>query len=150
MSRASSRPKRSRRSSASRRRASICPSSRRSSRTRRWRRKSWRSARLGVADIGERMATALRSVATASPRRLPPRALAWMLGAAGGLVAIAAWTLLSHLLAHGGGVINRLPGPLAVARELVQYARSELVKDLAFSLRVFAIGWLIGAAGAAV
>jgi taurine transport system permease protein len=96
------------------------------------------------------MASAPRSVATTSPRRLPPRALAWVLGAAGGVVAIAAWTLLSQRLAHGGGVINRLPGPLAVARELVQYAGSELVKDLAFSLRVFAIGWLIGAAGAAV
>jgi taurine transport system permease protein len=96
------------------------------------------------------MATAPRIAATTSPRQLPPRVLAWALGAAGGAVAIAAWTLLSHLLAHGGGVINRLPGPLPVVRELVQYAGTDLAKDLAFSLRVVAIGWLIGAAGAAV
>src|SRR6185312_13345177 len=86
----------------------------------------------------------------ASPRVPSPRALAWMLGTAGVVVAIAVWTLLSHLLAHGGGVINRLPGPLAVVRELVQYAGKDLGRDLVFSLRVFAIGWGVGAASAAV
>jgi taurine transport system permease protein len=95
------------------------------------------------------MANAPSAVRSESPRRLAPRALAWVLGVVGCGVAIAAWTLLSHLLAHGGGVINRLPGPLAVARELAGYASSDLGQDLAFSLRVFAIGWLIGAASAA-
>jgi ABC-type nitrate/sulfonate/bicarbonate transport system permease component len=102
-----------------------------------------------VTDIGERMASAPGAVRTESPRRLAPRALAWVLGVVGCVVAIAAWTLLSQLLAHGGGVINRLPGPLPVARELARYASSDLGPDLAFSLRVFAIGWLIGAASAA-
>jgi len=96
------------------------------------------------------MTTAPGVLAAASPRVPSPRALAWMLGTAGVVVAIAVWTLLSHLLAHGGGVINRLPGPLAVVRELVQYAGKDLGRDLVFSLRVFAIGWGVGAASAAV
>jgi taurine transport system permease protein len=95
------------------------------------------------------MANAPGAVRSESPRRLAPRALAWVLGAAGCGIAIAAWTLLSQLLAHGGGVINRLPGPIAVARELARYASSDLGQDLAFSLRVFSIGWLIGATSAA-
>ena len=69
-----------------------------------------------------------------------------MRGVLGVVVALAVWTLLSHLLAGGGGVINRLPTPATVARELVKYALGDLARDLAFSLRVFAIGWLIGAA----
>jgi ABC-type nitrate/sulfonate/bicarbonate transport system permease component len=81
---------------------------------------------------------------------MSPRALSWSLGGVGALVAIAVWTLLSHLLAHGGGVINRLPGPLAVVRELGHYAASDLARDLVFSLRVFAIGWFVGAASAAL
>ena len=94
------------------------------------------------------MATAPAIFATA--RRTRARALAWMLGSIGAIVAIIVWSLLSHLLAHGGGVINRLPGPLAVVRELAQYAGKDLAQDLVFSLRVFAIGWLVGAASAAV
>jgi ABC-type nitrate/sulfonate/bicarbonate transport system permease component len=78
-------------------------------------------------------------------RRLDPRGMAWILGVAGALAALGLWSLLSQLLAHGGGVINRLPGPAAVARQLVQYAASDLVRDLLFSLRVFLIGWLVGA-----
>jgi len=96
------------------------------------------------------MATAPGLFAPASVRRLSPRALGWTLGTCGVVVAIAVWTLLSHLLAHGGGVINRLPGPLAVAREFVHYAGKDLAQDLLFSLRVFVIGWGVGAASAAV
>ena len=76
------------------------------------------------------------------------RVAAWSYGAAGIAVALAAWVALSHLLAGGGGVINRLPGPLAVLRQLVAYAASDLVRDLLSSLRVFAIGWAIGAVSA--
>jgi len=90
-------------------------------------------------------------VATAAPaeeRSVPPgvsRVTAWILGGAGALAALVAWTLLSYALASGGGVINRLPDPLTVARELVRYAGGDLVRDLLFSLRVFALGWLLGA-----
>ena len=77
-----------------------------------------------------------------------PRATAWMLGGAGALAALALWTVLSHVLATGGGVINRLPDPPTVARELLRYAAGDLARDLLFSLRVFVIGWLIGVAGA--
>jgi ABC-type nitrate/sulfonate/bicarbonate transport system permease component len=73
------------------------------------------------------------------------RGASWMLGSAGMLAALALWTLLSHVLATGGGVINRLPDPLTVARALVSYAITDLGRDLLFSLRVFAIGWLLGA-----
>jgi ABC-type nitrate/sulfonate/bicarbonate transport system permease component len=66
------------------------------------------------------------------------------------MLALAAWTLLAHALQGGGGVINRLPTPLKVALELVKYARTDLIRDVLFSLRVFAIGWLVGAAGATV
>src|SRR5579872_6175324 len=142
MSRASSRPKPSRRSSASRRKASTCRRSRANSRTRRSRRKC-------LASIDNGIASTVDISATASPR-LSPRVRAWLLGLAGTAVAIAVWSLLSHWLAHGGGVINRLPGPIAVVRELVQYATSDLVSDLLASLRVFAIGWLVGAASAAL
>jgi ABC-type nitrate/sulfonate/bicarbonate transport system permease component len=77
-----------------------------------------------------------------------PRAQAWLLGCAGVLVALAIWTLLAQWLATGGGVINRLPPPWRVLRDLVAYASGELWRDLLFSLRVFAIGWLLGAASA--
>ena len=84
------------------------------------------------------------------PTRLSPRASAWLFGCAGALVALAVWTLLSQLLAHGGGVINRLPTPVAVARKLVAYAGKDLASDLLASLHVFAVGWLVGAASAAL
>jgi ABC-type nitrate/sulfonate/bicarbonate transport system permease component len=89
------------------------------------------------------------ATAQAETRSSPPhasRTTAWMLGGAGALVALVAWTLLSHVLASGGGVINRLPDPLTVARELGRYAGGDLPRDLLFSLRVFALGWLLGAA----
>ena len=73
-----------------------------------------------------------------------PRAPAWLLGGAGIAVALAAWTLLAYALAGGGGVINRLPTPLAVARQLVAYASADFARDLASSLRVFVVGWLCG------
>ncbi|HLX28668.1 MAG TPA: ABC transporter permease subunit [Casimicrobiaceae bacterium] len=102
-----------------------------------------------MASIDNGIASTVDISATASPR-LSPRVRAWLLGLAGTAVAIAVWSLLSHWLAHGGGVINRLPGPIAVVRELVQYATSDLASDLLASLRVFAIGWLVGAASAAL
>ena len=74
-----------------------------------------------------------------------PRAQAWVLGCAGVVLALGCWTLMSHVLAGGGGVINRLPGPLAVVRELWDYFRGDLGIDLLSSLRVFLIGWIIGA-----
>ena len=69
--------------------------------------------------------------------------LSWILGCAGVLVALAAWTLLSRVLAGGGGVINRLPAPLPVAQKLLEYATQDLAQDLRFSLKVFAVGWLV-------
>ena len=85
-----------------------------------------------------------------SAARLSPRTSAWLLGCSGALVALVVWTLLSQLLAHGGGVINRLPTPLAVARKLVAYAGKDLASDLLASLHVFAVGWFVGAASAAL
>jgi ABC-type nitrate/sulfonate/bicarbonate transport system permease component len=84
------------------------------------------------------------AIAAHAPPRLSLRALRVVLGVAGVVVAIGVWWLLSRLLAHGGGVINRLPPPLAVFYELVHYARGDLWRDLVFSLRVFAIGWGVG------
>jgi ABC-type nitrate/sulfonate/bicarbonate transport system permease component len=82
------------------------------------------------------------------PRRGDSRATAWALGGAGAVAALVVWTLLSHALAGGGGVINRLPPPTVVGRELAAYATTDLARDLLFSLRVFVIGWLIGATSA--
>jgi ABC-type nitrate/sulfonate/bicarbonate transport system permease component len=76
---------------------------------------------------------------------LPPRAQAWLLGLAGAAAALVVWTWLAHLLEGGGGVINRLPTPHKVARERVAYASADLAVDLVSSLRVFGLGWLIGA-----
>ena len=76
------------------------------------------------------------------------RVHAWLLGCLGAAVALGVWTLLSYVLAGGGGVINRLPTPLRVARELVTYVSGEFARDLLFSLRVFAIGWGVGATSA--
>jgi len=86
----------------------------------------------------------------ASPPRYGARATAWALGAVGVVIALAVWTLLSQFLATGGGVINRLPPPTRVARELAAYATGDLGRDLAFSLRVFTIGWVVGVASATV
>ena len=97
------------------------------------------------------MATAPRILAGgALLRALGWHSMPWMLGGAGALVAIGTWSLLSHGLAHGGGDIKRLPGPRAVGRELARSASTDLAHDLASSLRVFAIGWLVGAASAAI
>ena len=96
------------------------------------------------------VAVAEATAATPRAPRLGPHATAWILASLGALLALAAWTLLSQWLATGGGVINRLPPPAKVARELVQYAAGDLGRDLAFSLRVFVIGWLVGAASATV
>jgi ABC-type nitrate/sulfonate/bicarbonate transport system permease component len=96
------------------------------------------------------MATRTATAATRRSRGVSPNAAAWMFGLLGAAVAVVAWSMLSQLLAHGGGVINRLPGPLAVLRELARYAGKDLADDLLVSLRVFAIGWSLGAASAAV
>jgi ABC-type nitrate/sulfonate/bicarbonate transport system permease component len=93
---------------------------------------------------------AVAETAAVRAPRLAARAPGWILGMLGALIALAAWTLLSRGLASGGGVINRLPPPATVARELGRYAVGDLVRDLAFSLRVFVIGWLVGAASATV
>lgn len=96
------------------------------------------------------MATIANMAATTSAKRLSPRASAWLLGCAGALVALGVWVLLSRLLAHGGGVINRLPGPLPVVRALAAYARKDLAVDVLASLHVFFVGWLVGAATASL
>jgi len=72
----------------------------------------------------------------------------WLLGTIGALAAIGVWALLSLVLAGGGGVINRLPGPLAVVRNLLAYAMTDLATDLVSSLKVFLIGWVVGVAAA--
>jgi len=74
----------------------------------------------------------------------------WLLGLAGSLGAILFWTAMAFWLKGGGGVISRLPTPLAVGVELATYARGPLWPDLAASLEVFLAGWLIGCTGAAV
>ena len=91
-----------------------------------------------AASAGDRVARARRA------RRLP----GWVLGTAGVTVALVAWIVLSQLLAGGGGVINRLPGPAAVLRELAAYASRDLATDLVASLRVFGIGWGLGVVAA--
>ncbi|HEV7417932.1 MAG TPA: hypothetical protein VGN98_17400, partial [Tianweitania sediminis] len=63
---------------------------------------------------------------------------------------ILVWTAAALWLRGGGGVINRLPTPLAVSHELVEYAGGSLWRDLAASLEVFLAGWAIGTAAAAV
>lgn len=78
------------------------------------------------------------------------RARPWVLGVAGSLGATMFWTAMAFWLKDGGGVINRLPAPLAVAANLAQYARGPLWPDLAASLEVFLAGWLLGCASAAV
>jgi len=93
---------------------------------------------------------AASTFAATSTQRLSPRTMSWLLGTLGALVALAVWSLLAQLLAHGGGVINRLQGPLAVVRELARYAGNDLARDLLASLYVFSIGCLVGAAGAAL
>jgi ABC-type nitrate/sulfonate/bicarbonate transport system permease component len=82
--------------------------------------------------------------------RASAKAQAWVLGCAGVAVALVVWTLLAQWLATGGGVINRLPPPWRVLRDLLAYAEGELWRDLLFSLRVFVIGWAIGAVGATI
>jgi len=96
------------------------------------------------------VATTADRIARNADERLPPRVVAWLFGVAGTAVALVAWIVLSRLLAHGGGVINRLPGPVSVLRELVHYAGRDLAHDLLASLHVFAIGWIVGAASAAL
>ena len=76
--------------------------------------------------------------------RVRAHALSGLLGCAGVLLAIGVWVLLSRLLAGGGGVINRLPGPLPVLQKLLEYASQDLLQDLRFSLRVFVVGWMLG------
>lgn len=93
------------------------------------------------------IAESVDTVVARAPR-VGPRVAAWILGTLGTLVALGVWTLLSQWLATGGGVINRLPPPTKVAHELARYATGDLGRDLASSLRVFALGWLVGVVSA--
>ena len=88
---------------------------------------------------------------TAPHRRLAARswALPWLLGVAGAVGALLFWTLMAFWLKGGGGVISRLPTPLAVGADLVEYAKGTLWRDLAASLQVFLVGWILGSVGAA-
>lgn len=83
-------------------------------------------------------------------RRLRVHGRAVSLGLLGGFLAVMLWSYLSQVLAHGGGAINRLPGPSSVAGVLVAYARDGLWLDLAASLEVFLVGWAGGSALAAI
>lgn len=73
----------------------------------------------------------------------------WLLGLAGGVGALLFWTLMALWLKGGGGVISRLPTPLAVGADLAKYAQGALWRDLAASLQVFLAGWLVGCLAAA-
>lgn len=64
-------------------------------------------------------------------------------GCIGVTIALLAWVLLSQLLAGGGGAINRLPPPWAVAQKLFGYATSDLGRDVAASFKVFIAGWTV-------
>lgn len=86
-----------------------------------------------------------RANADASATRSAP---SWLLPLAGVAVALGLWTLAALWLRGGGGAIDRLPTPAAVAANLLLYARGTLWQDLAASLRVFLAGWVIGCVGA--
>ncbi len=73
-----------------------------------------------------------------------------LLGALGMAVLLLFWTAMAFWLRGGGGAISRLPTPLAVASEFVEYASDGLWRDLAASLEVFLAGWLTGSVAAAV
>lgn len=73
-----------------------------------------------------------------------------LLGALGMVGLLLVWTAMAFWLRGGGGVISRLPPPLAVGHELVKYAGADLWRDLAASLEVFLAGWAIGTVAAAV
>jgi ABC-type nitrate/sulfonate/bicarbonate transport system permease component len=81
-------------------------------------------------------------VIAASTARYRLPVLSWILGFVGVFAALSIWILLSHLLANGGGVINRLPSPALVAQKLLVYAKGDLALDLMSSLKVFLVGWL--------
>lgn len=93
-------------------------------------------------------------MASISTERVSSRQIAWirplLLGVAGMVGLILVWTIAAIWLRGGGGVINRLPTPLAVSYELVEYANNGLWRDLAASLKVFLAGWIIGTAAATV
>ena len=88
------------------------------------------------------MSTSVNAAAAPAAAAREHRTSGLLLGLCGVVIALGVWTLLSRWLATGGGVINRLPPPWRVASEIVAYARGDLVRDLAFSLRVFVTGWI--------
>jgi NitT/TauT family transport system permease protein len=92
----------------------------------------------------------MRAAATVQRSAPAPWAKAWLLGAAGIVGTLVVWTAMAFWLRGGGGVINRLPTPLMVAIKLSDYARGDLWRDMAASLRVFLVGWLLGCVGATV
>lgn len=65
-------------------------------------------------------------------------------GVLGIAVALGVWMLASMALAKGGGSIGRLPPPHVVAKAFASYVGGEFWRDLLASLRVFALGWIIG------
>lgn len=90
-------------------------------------------------------AAVVTKASPADPALLGPTATRWLFGALGVGVALGVWTLASLALAKGGGSIGRLPDPLTVAKAFASYVGGTLVEDLLSSLRVFAIGWGLGA-----
>lgn len=92
-----------------------------------------------------------------SPRKPTPHgetthgrstARAWSFGIAGVVGAVLLWALAARYLAGNIGNIDRLAGPLDVARDIGSYATDEMAEDLWSSFQVFLGGWLIGGAGA--
>lgn len=67
-----------------------------------------------------------------------------LLGLIGMVGMLVLWTAMALWLKGGGGVISRLPTPLAVAAELVKYAGGDLWRDVFSSMKVFFTGWFVG------
>src|SRR5690606_30494598 len=75
-----------------------------------------------VARSGRKSGQEARMDAASAASRTRP----WLLGLAGGAGALLFWSMMASWLEGGGGAISRLPPPLAVAAELLDYARGDL------------------------
>jgi ABC-type nitrate/sulfonate/bicarbonate transport system permease component len=92
----------------------------------------------------------MSSMSTGGTGRNMARLRPFLLGAAGMAGLLLVWTARALWLRGGGGVISRLPTPLAVGHELIAYAVDDLWRDLWASLEVFLAGWSIGTVSAAI
>lgn len=78
------------------------------------------------------------------------RAQSWLYGSVGVAATLLVWFVAARLLEGGGGAIERLASPGAVADELGSYASDGLVGDLRSSVWVFLAGWIAGGVAATV